>query len=58
MSRRDQMAQPAAHDLDADAAPQDEVAVDAAFRRAALVQDSKLSVRKRRLHAQRRQGTH
>ncbi len=51
------MAQAAAHDLDAEAAPQDDVAVDAAFRRAALIQDSKLSVRKRRLHAQRRQGT-
>lgn len=51
------MAQAAAHDLDPDAAQQDDVAVDAAFRRAALIQDSKLSVRKRRLHAQRRQGT-
>ncbi len=50
-------AQAAAHDLDAESAPQDEVAVDAAFRRAALIQDSKLSVRKRPLHAQRRQGT-
>ncbi len=50
-------AQAAGQELDAEATPQDEVAVDAAFRRAALIQDSKISVRKRRLHAQRRQGT-
>ena len=50
-------AQTAGPELDADSTAEDEVAVDAAFRRAALIQDSKLSVRKRRLHAQRRQGT-
>ncbi|MFL6061271.1 MAG: hypothetical protein ACJ72E_08575 [Marmoricola sp.] len=31
--------------------------VDRAFRRAALIQDSKLSARRRRLGARRRQGT-
>ncbi|MCW2786732.1 MAG: hypothetical protein JWP74_3249 [Marmoricola sp.] len=40
-----------------DAASQERVTVDVAFRRAALIQDSKLSVRLRRLNARRRQGT-
>jgi hypothetical protein len=32
--------------------------VDLVFRRAALIQDSKVSARRRRLGARRRQGTH
>ncbi|MCW2854998.1 MAG: hypothetical protein JWR52_613 [Marmoricola sp.] len=40
-----------------DVTPPDPVKVDLAFRRAALIQSSKLSLRLRRLGARRRQGT-
>jgi hypothetical protein len=41
----------------ADVTEPDPVKVHLAFRRAALIQDSKLAVRLRRLNARRRQGT-
>jgi hypothetical protein len=44
-------------ELDRSEAETDSKSVDRAFRRAALIQDAKLSARRRRLGARRRQGT-